>query len=134
MALPSPSMTFYKEYKKLILEFIWNEKEYKISSDKLIQDYEHGGLKLIDLEAKNLALKAAWVTIGKVESSPIYYDLPIKSPLIWNCTIKETDKVFRNSQSVYQCRHGSHGLHLISEFPRIMKRFWIRYCGTIILS
>ena len=60
LALPDPLEIFYKEYKQLVLDFIWDSKIPKIKYDRLIQRYENLGIKLIDMEIKNVALKAAW--------------------------------------------------------------------------
>ena len=59
-ACHSPSERFFKEIKKVIMDFLWEEKPPKIAYNKIIQDYENGGLKLIDLETKEIALKARW--------------------------------------------------------------------------
>ena len=50
-----------KEAKSIITDFIWNGKPSKISYNVLIQDIQHGGLKLIDFEQKVKALKGIWV-------------------------------------------------------------------------
>ena len=49
MSLPSPSEKFFMKYKKIINEFLWNGKISKIRYEKIIQNYENGGLKLVHL-------------------------------------------------------------------------------------
>ena len=85
--LPSPSNEFVEEYDKLISTFLWGNKTKKIPRDKLIKQYQDGGLKLIDM-AKDQAIKA---NLMSDINSPIYYDLPIKTGLIWDCSIKQLD-------------------------------------------
>ena len=67
---------------------MWGSKTSKVHYDKVIQDYEKGGLKLIDLNAKDQSMKISWVPklILRPEMGMIaYYDLLIQSPLIWQC-------------------------------------------------
>lgn len=40
------------EYRKMIVDFIWNSKRSKIAYNHLIQDIESGGLRLSDLETR----------------------------------------------------------------------------------
>ena len=60
MSLPKPNNDFFKEYRQLVLEFIWDGKPHKIRYEKIIQNYNKGGLKLVDLESKYYALNAKW--------------------------------------------------------------------------
>ena len=61
-ALPTPGNQFYKKYKEKIVQFIWNGKVPKIGYNKLVQDKNKLGLKLVDLETKEVALKASLVS------------------------------------------------------------------------
>ena len=88
MCLPSPQEKSFDDYKTMVREFLWGEKTPpKTNYNKSLQDYEVG-LKLIDLEAKDLSLKAGWANKAmsamiEPEVSPLYYRLPIQSPIIW---------------------------------------------------
>ena len=55
-----PSPQFYKDYNKLIHFFTWQGKSAKIPGELLQCVKEHGGLKLVNLQAKNDAVKMAW--------------------------------------------------------------------------
>ena len=66
--LPSPPKEYIKQYKKMIREFIWNQKTPKISYDKMIQKHHNGGLALQDLAIKDQAIKAN-----------IYYEIIIQN-------------------------------------------------------
>ena len=55
--LSAPSENFIKMYKSIVRDFIWNRKKSKISIDRLERNYEAGGLKLVNLEAKNKSIK-----------------------------------------------------------------------------
>ena len=96
MAIPTPKMTFFNEYKRLITQFIWNNKIPRVRYNKLIQSYDRGGLKLVDLESKNYALKATWLVrwerknrLDKIDW--LYVNLPIKDQNIWLVNLNERD-------------------------------------------
>ena len=90
---------FLKLYKRIILKFIWGDKPHKIAYEKLIQNTDKLGVKLVDLSMKNLAFKAAWP--ARLESKQqdsikwFYNTFPIKDNRIWNCniSIKDINKI-----------------------------------------
>ena len=57
--LPTPPEHVLKCYKKKITEFIWSGRKSKIKYDRLIQEWEEGGMKLQDLALKDKSLKIA---------------------------------------------------------------------------
>ena len=57
VVLPTPEENFFKKYRQIVLEFMWNQKPAKIGYHKLIQDYESEGLRLIDLHTKAITIK-----------------------------------------------------------------------------
>ena len=93
LALPSPLQVFSKMYRNKIVNFLWDGKTPRIAYHKLIRDYDQLGLKLIDLETKNIALKAAWIPkwFHKKDTDWIYCTLPVKNNKIWLCNIKPSD-------------------------------------------
>ena len=89
-ALPSPSENFYINFKRIVLKFLWDEKPHKISYNKIIQDYDKGGLKLMDLQTKELALKARWpLILGDREAPWLYGWFPLKDHRIWQANMEE---------------------------------------------
>ena len=56
--LPTPPKEILKKYRVMIRNFIWNNKPSRIKYNKLIQNYERGGLQLQDLELRDKAIKA----------------------------------------------------------------------------
>ena len=96
MSLPTPPKEFFIKYKVMILKFIWNSKPAQIKYNKLVQDYEKGGLKLVDIETKNHSLQAAWITkwhkVDKLDKLDwLYVNLPVKDSRIWECNLSERD-------------------------------------------
>ena len=91
-ALPNPTESFFKEFKNLILTFLWDKKVPKIRYNKLIQGYQQRGLKLVDLQARNLALKAKWPLYFKDrEEARLYKGLPVDNYTLWWCNIESKD-------------------------------------------
>ena len=76
---------------------LWQGYDNKVKYDKVIQEYEVGGLKFVDLKTRNEALKMSWVERLNVkvteneDTSFIYLPLPIKDALIWKCNTSNTD-------------------------------------------
>ena len=61
MALPNPSKQDITQIETLLYNFIWNNKGDKIKRTKLIQKYEHDGLKMVDIKAFIDSMKLAWM-------------------------------------------------------------------------
>ena len=58
--LPSPGKKFLEKMKQIITQFIWDGKRPKISYKTLTGLKEQGGMGLVDLEARDKALKVQW--------------------------------------------------------------------------
>ena len=93
MALPTPHSTFFNAYKTMILDFLWNHKPHRIVYNKLVQGYDRMGLKLVDLQTKNTALKAAWPSrwSDRIDTKWFYTHLPIKDSRVWEVNLVEKD-------------------------------------------
>lgn len=98
LALKTPTESFFVRAKKLILDFLWGKKgKPKMKYDKLIQDHQFGGLKLIDIKQKFYSLKTIWVKkilTANPETNWVkvaYSRLPIKNDLLWFVNISPKD-------------------------------------------
>ena len=100
MCLPDPPKSFFQKYKEIVLDFLWESKRLKIKYERLIQDHHHLGLKLIDLQMKNSAMKAAWPSRWVNRDSDLdwfYETLPIKDRRIWYVNTSPQDVLkFKN--------------------------------------
>ena len=92
LALPTPTQDFFQKYRKRITDFIWQNKTPKIAYSKLVQDYHSLGLKLVDLEIKERALKASWPIKWKNHKDLqwFYHFLQITDERIWECNLSPT--------------------------------------------
>ena len=50
-----------KEINDIFYRFLWNNKGDKIKRSVMINDYESGGLKMIDISSFNKSLKTTWI-------------------------------------------------------------------------
>ena len=58
-SLPSPPGVI-KEINCLLYDFLWDSKGDKIKRTEMINEYNKGGLKMIDLQSFNISLKIKW--------------------------------------------------------------------------
>ena len=50
-----------KESDSLLYDFLWDKKGDKIKIVEMINDYDEGGLKMIDIQSVNESLKIRWI-------------------------------------------------------------------------
>ena len=96
MVLPKIPRSIVKQLDNLIRGFIWNNKKSKIAYNILQNPKEAGGLNLVNLEKKDIALKATWPQILYKESeySKMVYSMMKCSTLqddIWRCHLNQQD-------------------------------------------
>lgn len=61
LALPNPKTEYLKTFEHDIFHFLWGCKVHKVKKSTIIQDYNHGGLKMVDYGNFITALKATWM-------------------------------------------------------------------------
>ena len=90
--LPTPSNFFFKFIKGMFRDFLWDEKIPRVKFEKLIQKIERGGLKLVDIESKERALKSKWIqNIKGKKNAWFYMFLPIKDQRMWSLNLNQED-------------------------------------------
>ena len=72
--LKTPDALFFKKFRQLVIEFLWESKKAQIAYEKLLLNFEKGGLKLQDIEYKNTAIKCKWVQLSRLED-PLFNQL-----------------------------------------------------------
>lgn len=95
LALPSPLEGFFRIFRQMVTKYLWGDKPHKIAYTKLIQNYNKLGLKLVDLQIKDEALKAAWparwANRPQGELDWFYQKLPLRDRCIWECNLDPRD-------------------------------------------
>ena len=92
--LENPTKKIYKEYEKLIHEYLWGKnKRAKIKSSVLTADKNKGGLRLVHLEQKNQSLKIAWLFRLDTFLQNQIHEIPPSAlgQNFWDCTIRPVD-------------------------------------------
>ena len=98
-SLYDPPVDFIQKYKTKLNEFLWMGRGMRIGYNKLIKKYNKGGLKPVDMEAKNKSLKCKWIQMS-TESKAFWAKyantvLPMPIEQIQNCNIvrKHAEKI-----------------------------------------
>ena len=95
-----------KIIEKEITSFLWNGKRARIALDTLTKDRSQGGLRLVDLKAKQKTLKIKWIfTIEQDQflRSCLYAALdPNLDKLIWSCNLHKDDVKLITCKSYWQ--------------------------------
>lgn len=62
ISLPTPSSKVIKDLKnKILFNFLWKSKVYKIKRKQITQEYSNGGLKMIEINNYIRSLKSSWI-------------------------------------------------------------------------
>ena len=96
MVLPIIPKDIIKSTDNIIRNFLWNGKKSKIAYNILQNPKAEGGLNLVNLRNKDIALKATWpqILVKEEEYSKLVYNTIGCSPLgedIWRCSLYEWD-------------------------------------------
>ena len=93
--LPSMYDRMYKMIDNEIVRFLWDGKRPKIALKILKSSKRNGGLQLVDLKAKNQAIKVSWIQILQHENdyAEIVYSIiaPELRQDIWRCSLEPQD-------------------------------------------
>lgn len=61
IGLPNPDETFLNKLNTLLYNFLWNSKNDTVKRDVVVQNYNSGGLKMVNVRAFSNSLKLSWV-------------------------------------------------------------------------
>ena len=94
-SLPAIPAYISEKFNKMIEEYIWNKAKPKIPLEVLQSLPEDGGLGLVDIVRKDMAIKASWVKMVMEDKYPegrVYnYLIPELEGNIWCCNIAPHD-------------------------------------------
>ena len=93
--LPSLTEAQYKTCDNIFNDFLWNGKRPKIPLKQLQQSKYQGGLKLVNLRKKDIAIKSTWVKTleadPKIRTLAHSFLCPALQQNIWKCNLRATD-------------------------------------------
>lgn len=97
MAVPDQILN---KIESLLFKFLWNDKNDKIIRKQLMQKYEYGGLKMVDIKAQLKSFQINWVNrlINKENANwksipTLYFDKYGKDCLIFEMNIGELKNI-----------------------------------------
>ena len=102
LGLPNPSVEIIKRLKNLCYNFLWKGGPNRIKRSVIVQGYEKGGLRMIDIEKFIYALKISWIRREILEDKSCFkihnslYPLALKILLYGNDFIKNNLDHIRN--------------------------------------
>ena len=74
ISLPNPSNKLLKIINDTLFKFIWQNKPDKSKRDLITEEYQDGGIKMINITNFTAALKATW--IRRVLMNKMAYFIP----------------------------------------------------------
>ena len=88
-------MKIKNKIENLIREFLWDGKKSKINREIIHATKDNGGLGLVDLEARNAAIKISWLKILENDNKAACLAYQFLDPEIgediWKCNINVRD-------------------------------------------
>ena len=124
MNLPDPDGKFLHDLDILLYNFLWNGKQGKIKRPGARQDYEAGGLKMLDVKSFLSALKISWLKRILCDDGKLTKILQAMCPLI--CSIKKCGGDFANI--IMQRVQKNFGEDVFKHYKKIV---WKMYASNI---
>ena len=95
--LPNPDNSTWVKTRKIFKDFLWVDGQVKIVNKQLEKTIEEGGLKLINIDLFNKALKLSWIrrlitTSGNWQNIFIS-DIYAHKKLIWELDLYTLDRI-----------------------------------------
>ena len=96
MVLPCIPKNIVKNVDNIIREFLWDKKKAKIAYHILQNPKTEGGLNLVNIKKRDIALKATWpqILLKEHEYSQVVYKIMKCTAIqhdIWRCSLKPED-------------------------------------------
>ena len=64
LSVPStPKMETMRNINKILFDYLWDKKPHKIKKEVVIKPKAEGGLAMVDINKKNVALKLTWIKL-----------------------------------------------------------------------
>ena len=111
--LPTPK-NIIKELNRLIYKFLWNGKD-KVTRVSVINNYEGGGLNMVDIESMIKSLRLSWLKRIFGENSGAW-----KNYL--NYLLKETGGL-----ALFSCNYNIKDLNINSQFYLELLEWWSQF-------
>ena len=110
--LPTPSINQMKKIDHLLTEYLWNDKKHFINKNIIIGQPCDGGLNMVDIYAKEIAMKCRWVqritlsnNFQNLLKGLVEYFIPESGRLFWsgNLTVKDGLNLMLHRSMFWEC-------------------------------
>ena len=85
LSLPKPSEKIVKEIQTLFYNYLWNRGPDKIKRSLVIQNYDNGGLRMIDLDSFISSLRLTWFRRMLTTPNKYFTKILNRYPIILEC-------------------------------------------------
>ena len=111
-------VNYVKEINRISFEFIWEGKPPKIKRKTIIANISHGGLKMMDFELMDKALKIAWIKRITDQNDPAWKVIP-----------EFTTAQYGGLPFLTNCQYDTKNLNLdnLPPFYRTLLKYWQEY-------
>ena len=75
ISLPTPSPSIVNTLNDMMFKYLWNYKPDKIKRMQITQDYQNGGLRMINLDSYIKALKSTWIRRLLTNNGALWIDV-----------------------------------------------------------
>ena len=106
--LPTPKMKTMRNIDKILFDYLWDKKPHKIKKEVVIKPKAEGGLAMVDINKKNVALKLTWIKrIIEGKENQIYIILEnylkydIKLILKCNISAQDCDQCWKDNAPAF---------------------------------
>ena len=94
--LPSPSLPQMKRIDNILVDHLWSNKKHYIEKNVMLNNLCEGGLNMVDINSKNIAMKCKWVEKLTDENMGFFnnivnYFIPNCNKLFWSGNLKVND-------------------------------------------
>ncbi len=95
--LPFLKESHVKTLREIFIDYLWEGKPPPIAHSTMINDFDKGGARMIDIVCKEKAIKATWAARMYNNSNASWAKLaymqinPTLGPIIWKCNILKKD-------------------------------------------
>ena len=85
LSLPKPSEKITKDIQNLFYNYLWNGGPDKIKRSVVIQNYDRGGLRMIDADSFNNFLKLSWLQRMLILPNKYFTFISRLYPILYGC-------------------------------------------------
>ena len=100
LALPTPSPVIVNQLQMMFFNFVWNNARDRIKRKVIIQDYNMGGLRMVDVKKFICGFKLSWIRRLSSSNKKYLYVVKESYPFFENFEILGTDYISQRRNKI----------------------------------